>query len=250
MNWRKIARAIRSGGTRLLLGRPAFDELHSDVLTYINYSHCSPESRFPLEKQYLIKLALEKLPSNNPILEIGVFAGRSTNALIELKRSLNISNKVFTTDPWLVCEDIPISKNVSGRQYQEHVKQQFLTNIQFWSGDSLPFSFDFTSDRFFQEWRENSDLCSLFNQRVKLGGPLSCVFLDGDHSDTQVRKDFLNIDAFLEKGGLLYFDDSDALHRNGSEPENHVYVLVREILFDGRYEVVSRNPNYLLRKKR
>ena len=83
-----------------MLGKPLFPRFNNETLEWMNYAFASPENGFPVQKQYSCRYALERLPADSPILEIGVFAGRSTNFLIYLKESLNLSNRVITTDPW------------------------------------------------------------------------------------------------------------------------------------------------------
>jgi hypothetical protein len=58
-----------------------------------------------------------------------------------------------------------------------------------------------------------------------------------------VKRDFENTDRALLSGGFILFDDS----ADGSKWE--VNRLTREIASGHQYELVSRNPNYLFRKK-
>ena len=55
-------------------------------------------------------------------------------------------------------------------------------------------------------------------------------------------RDFLNCDEHLLPGGLLLFDDS------GDASDWEVRSVIRHLKRTRRYEVVARNPNYLVRK--
>jgi hypothetical protein len=57
------------------------------------------------------------------------------------------------------------------------------------------------------------------------------------------RRDFEGVDAHLEVGGLILFDDSADFGPFGT---TH---LMKELAVHPRYEVVAKNPNYLVRKK-
>ena len=63
------------------------------------------------------------------------------------------------------------------------------------------------------------------------------------HTSSQ-REIFANCDEYLEGGGFLLFDDSS----DGSGYE--VCRVVQEVLKNGRYELVAKNPNYFFRKNK
>jgi hypothetical protein len=77
-----------------------------------------------------------------------------------------------------------------------------------------------------------------------MGGPIAFCYIDGDHRYAQARRDFDNADRFLEAGGTILFDDS----ADGSAWESNR--VAREAVETGRYEIVLRNPNYFVRKKK
>jgi hypothetical protein len=49
---------------------------------------------------YAMRYAIENLPSNSPILEIGSFCGLSTNVINYLLLAQGKKNKIFTCDKW------------------------------------------------------------------------------------------------------------------------------------------------------
>ena len=231
-----------------LLGKPLFPHFNNETLEWMNYAFASPESGFPVQKQYSCHYALERLPAESPILEIGVFAGRSTNFLIYLKERLNLSNRVITTDPWRFGTEKQITRNVTMEDYQNYIKGQFIRSMRFWHEGALPESFDLDSDEFFSQWTMNRRLKTLFSEDTRLGGEISFCYLDGDHSYEQVKKDFTNIDKILQVQGFIYFDDSDRYHLDAGILTNGCYDVVCDALKTKRYIVAINNPNYLLQK--
>jgi hypothetical protein len=83
----------------------------------------------------------------------------------------------------------------------------------------------------------------VFGREVHLGGPIGFAYVDGNHSYDVARRDFDGCDAHLEAGGFILFDDS------ADHSVWEVRRVVREAIRTGRYEVVAKNPNYLLRRK-
>jgi hypothetical protein len=243
-----VVRRLRQIVHPRIFGKPLFPYYNNETLEWMNYSFASPENGFPLRKQYSCRYALERLPSEAPIIEIGVFSGRSTNFLIYLQESLNLSNRLITTDPWRFGSDKRLNINVTMEDYQNQIKEQFIRNMSFWHQDSLPESFDMNSDNFFSKWTTDSELGTLFSKTSKLGGEISFCYLDGDHSYEQVKKDFTNIDKILQAQGFIFFDDSDRYHLDAGKMANGCYKLVCEILKTKRYVVAIKNPNYLLQK--
>lgn len=65
-----------------------------------------------------------------------------------------------------------------------------------------------------------------------------------DCSYNFARRDFENTDRYLEKGGLILFDDSYDGSPFGCAR------LMKEIVRNRDYELVIKNPNYLFRKKK
>src|SRR4051812_33419942 len=111
MNW------PYGGWPMTLLAKPpvTIEELYKDFPTaktasgipYINIiddyvSYLSFANAGMLNKGNLLcfDFALSHLPSTNPIVEIGVFAGLSTNILGYYKQRHGVSNRLFNCDRW------------------------------------------------------------------------------------------------------------------------------------------------------
>lgn len=236
---------------KLVFRKPRFPRYDSSEFCWINYSHCSPESRFPLEKQYAIDTAIKQIQSELPILEIGVFGGRSTSFIGALLTKYGKKNGLVTVDPWWNCPDGAVlkgPKEKSSESYRKFIKDQYINNARFWFEDNLPTSYEMDSDSFFIAWEEGQTKVDIFGEEKSMGGLISFCYLDGDHSYVQVQKDFSKIDQILEVGGLIYFDDSDRFHRDEGDLVNGCFLVVKEALKTKRYEQILRNPNYLLRK--
>ena len=94
-----------------------------------------------------------------------------------------------------------------------------------------------------QLWGTSATVIDVFDRSIKLGGPLAFAFIDGDHSYEGSMKDFVNIDRHLSFGGYILFDDS------GDGGGRGCGLTAREASKHPRYELVSKNPNYLIRKR-
>ena len=154
---------------------------------------------------------------------------------------------MITCDRWEFegAKDGPLSPDttVAHSEYRQFVKESYLRNIRMFSRDTLPHTIEKYSDEFFAAWRGKETVQDVFGRELKLGGPLSFCYIDGNHSYDFVKRDFENCDEWLEKGGFILFDDS----ADGSAWE--VCRVIREIKAGKDYELVSRNPNYLFRKR-
>jgi hypothetical protein len=195
---------------------------------------------------YLIEQAMKQLPSAAPILEIGSFCGLSTNVLTHYKRKYGAKNRLVTCDEWEFENDDKDNKYLGESpillsDYKAFVRESFLRNTRMFSGEDLPYTMEMTSNEFFAAWREGKAAQDVFERPMTLGGPISFCYIDGDHTYEGAKKDFLNCDAFLEKGGFLLFDDSTV--------ENFgVRKLIPEVVGTGRYELAAQNPNHLFQK--
>lgn len=76
-----------------------------------------------------------------------------------------------------------------------------------------------------------------------MGGQISFACIDGNHSYEFVKDDFRNVDHHLEIGGYILFDDSADYYTQFG-----VNRLMKEIKRMDSYELVLKNPNYLLEK--
>jgi hypothetical protein len=242
---------IRSGVRRVLgsLGyngrgkqaEPSADE-YVAWLTFANAGMLTPGNKYSFE------YAIRHLPSDAPIVEIGSFCGLSTNLLTYYKETNGKRNRVYTCDKW-VFEGSESGGNLgksenSHSDYRAFVKETYLRNVGMFSRNDLPYTIEAFSDDFFGAWRDGREVVDVFGRSARLGGQISFCYIDGNHSYGYAKRDFVNCDEFLEPGGFVLFDDS------GDNSGWGVCGVVSEVRSSGRYEVVNKNPNYLVRKVR
>jgi hypothetical protein len=195
---------------------------------------------------YCFDYAIRNLKSNSPIVEIGSFCGLSTIVMSYLKEKHGVSNTIITSDAWIfegadIDSNLP-NTNISHNAYREFVKKTYERNIQMFTPENLPWTFEVLSDEFFELWDSGNAAIDIFNRKRKLGGPISFCYIDGNHSYEFAKRDFENCDKFLEAGGFILFDDSSDGSNWG------VCQVVREALKRDDYNLVIKNPNYLIQK--
>ena len=101
---------------------------------------------------------------------------------------------------------------------------------------------ELTSDEFFAAWAAGRSTRDVFGRPTALGGPIAFAYVDGNHAYEFARRDFENVDRFLQVGGFVLFDDS----ADGSHWE--VTRVVAEVKRMANYRVVAKNPNYLFQR--
>jgi hypothetical protein len=191
--------------------------------------------------------ALKNLPSKHPMIEIGIFAGLSTNLLTYFKQKHSAANTLFNCDKWIFessGEGSLCGGPVTHAQYRTFVRDSYIRNVRTFSPASLPYTIEAISDEFFAAWAEGHTITDVFGRSVKLGGPISFCYIDGNHTYDFARRDFENTDQFLEPGGFVLFDDS----ADGSIWE--VSRVIEEVKLNPRYRFVVKNPNYMFQKIR
>ncbi|MFN6946600.1 MAG: class I SAM-dependent methyltransferase [Cytophagaceae bacterium] len=197
---------------------------------------------------YCFDYAIKNLPSDNPIIEIGSFCGLSTNIMSFYLRQHSKINRLITSDKWMFegvgnQDGFLETSSLKHSEYRQYIKDSYIRNIKFFSSQNLPFTIEEFSDDFFKLWESNTLSKDVLGREVQLGGPISFSYIDGNHTYPFAKRDFINTDKFLEKGGFVLFDDSaDSSEWNG------VKKLMKEVKASGRYELIIRNPNYLFRK--
>lgn len=210
-------------------------------LRYANAGMLDPGNSWSMD--YLIRY----LPSRHPLVEIGSFAGLSTNVICHLLRKHGRDNAFFTCDNWDVTgrqltERIPES-DLEFPDYAKYVKASYLRNVEFFSPSNRPYTIETGSTGFFEKWERGEHVTDVFGRAVRLGGPISFCYVDALHSCEAVRKEFESIDRYLDTSGFILFDDS-----SDSSPFG-LNRLMREIARLGSYELVHQNPNFLFRKR-
>ncbi|HEX5223782.1 MAG TPA: class I SAM-dependent methyltransferase [Solirubrobacteraceae bacterium] len=195
---------------------------------------------------YLLDLAVRLAPPA-PMLEIGSFCGLSANLIQYLKRRHGREEPLFCCDRWIFegsDKPLPPEARVSHAELRDHVMDSFVRAARCFSAADLPHAVEATSDEMFGAWRAGARVRDVFGREVRLGGPLGFCFVDGDHREAQVERDFAGCDELLLAGGLILFDDS------GPGAHAGVQRVVARVARHPRYEVVARNPNHLVRKLR
>ena len=82
--------------------------------------------------------ALQNLPGDAPILEIGSFCGLSANVLTHIKRKLGLANRLITCDVWDWGDGYLDDTPIPTKHYTDFVIESFIKNAQMFSGDDLP----------------------------------------------------------------------------------------------------------------
>ena len=190
----------------------------------------------------LYRHVLPNLPSAAPMVEVGTFCGLSTNVITHFKRELGLSNPLITCDPWQGEGGGGMIGHLPYKDYRDFVKDTYIRNVRFFSADDLPYTLEMFSDDFFEAWRKAEELTDVLDRPVKLGGPISFAYIDGNHEYEYAKRDFENADAYLESGGFILFDDS-------ADKRFGVRDVMRDVEETGRYELVLQNPNHLFRKR-
>lgn len=219
----------------------ALDDEFVRWLSYANAGMLHPGNAWSMD------YAVRNLPSGSAVVEIGSFAGLSTNAICHLLRKHGRSNPFFTCDNWDVTAHGE-TRRIAGSsltfpEYARYVKESFLRNVAFFSPGNPPHSIESSSADFLEKWRAAQTVADVFGRAARLGGPIGFAYVDGIHSIEAVRAEFGSIDAFLEPGGFILFDDS-----SDSSPFG-LNRLMREIAASGGYELLGQTPNYFFRKR-
>jgi hypothetical protein len=194
---------------------------------------------------YSFDLAVQNLPTQDPILEIGAFSGLSTNAIAYYLRKHGKTNLFFNCDKWQFADwvadeqicDRPIA------EYENFIRDNYRRCLEMFSRDNLPHTIELYSDELFALWAEQASYQDLFGRDVQLGGPISFAYIDGNHAYDYAWRDFENCDRYLVPGGYILFDDSS--DHSPHESRKAAQQAARRT----NYEVVIKNPNYLLRKR-
>ena len=233
---KKVADRISPNEARLQV-----EDMYIDYLRYATPGMCDPGNVYAFE--YVFK----NVQGDLPMLEIGSWCGQSANIMMHLLGRQGRSNVLFTCDGWKYeAAEHPEhlgNSQLSYEKFYSFVKETYIRNTRFFSGERLPHSLHMVSDDFFVEWRAGQTREDVFGRPAKLGGDFCFCFIDGDHAYEPAQRDFENCDAHLCEGGMILFDDSED---GGGWPG--VQQVVAEVLATGRYEIVMKNPHYLLRK--
>jgi len=205
---------------------------------------------------YCFDYVFRHLPTAGAVLEIGSFGGMSTNVISWLLRKHGVRRPFFTCDPWVYggyydqikgddaqyMAHFEGSASITRSEYTGFIRDSFIRSTRLFSREALPHTLQLTSDDFFRAWRAGEVSEDVFGNQAPLGGPLSFVYVDGDHTYEAARRDAENALDLLVPGGFLLLDDSADFWNFGSVR------LARELRRLKGLELVMKNPNYLFRK--
>ncbi|HOE26713.1 MAG: class I SAM-dependent methyltransferase [Candidatus Aureabacteria bacterium] len=192
--------------------------------------------------------AIAHMPPGGPIVEIGSFCGLSTVVLSYLLEKHSRTTPIFSCDKWefegqQLGAPLGDSTSVTHDVYQVYVKETFLRTMHTFASSRLPYTINCFSDEFFLRWFAREMVVDVFGRSVTLGGEISFSYIDGNHTYAFAKRDFENTDRVLVSGGFILFDDSS------DDSTWEVNRLTREIAAGQRYELISKTPNYLFRKR-
>jgi predicted O-methyltransferase YrrM len=238
----KLAGRVLRKAARILDPPEPIQMIQDEYITWLCYANAGMLERGNLHS---MDYAISHLPSVAPILEIGTFCGLSTNVITHFKRKQGVRNPLITCDKW-EFENVNGRATIAGSpvrfaDYKAFSKESYIRNIGLFSGDDLPFTFEMTSNEFFDAWKEQRNCADVLGRGRVLGGPFSFCYIDGDHTYEYAKQDFLHCDEYLEDGGFILFDDSTLT-------EFTLHKLMPEVMSLGRYRLIARNPNHLFQK--
>ena len=192
-----------------------------------------------------LEYGIRHIKTQFPAIEIGSFCGLSTNIISYYMRKYNKNNPLFCSDKWTADSWADRIKNlkpeITIENYHDFLKESFINNCRMFSRTNLPYAIEEFSDDFFSLWENNKCVKDVFGRDAELGGNISFAFIDGMHTYDFAKRDFYSTDKYMVKGGHIFMHDTF----DGGPLET----LVKEIIKEGRYCVIMKNPNYLLRKE-
>jgi hypothetical protein len=193
---------------------------------------------------YCFDYAVRNLPGEFPLVEIGSFCGLSTNLLTYYKAVHGAKNRLVNCDKWKWGDTGNVGdSSFTYDEYLAFVRESYVRNVRTFSRSDLPYTIEEFSADFFARWRGGEEATDVFGRAIRLGGPISFCYIDGNHAYEYAKRDFEDADEFLVPGGFILFDDSaDGTHWDVARVRD-------EVIASGRYEVAAKNPNYLFRKK-
>ncbi len=200
----------------------------------------------------LMDFAIQNMPNEGCVLEIGSYGGLSTNLIAYLLKKHQKNNLLFNCDAWLyegyhdhkgvIDKTIDGRNDISRADYSTYMKQSFINATLFLCGSKLPHSFHLFSKDFFEKWNSKESLIDVFGNSITLGGLISFAYIDGGHAYEVAKDDFNNVSKHLVLGGYILLDDSaDAMNFGSAK-------MMDEIKQDKMFKVIDKAPNYLIQK--
>lgn len=201
---------------------------------------------------YLMDYAIQHMPDDGIVLEIGSYAGLSTNVLLHLLQKHHKKHTFIGCDAWIyegfndhtgnIETHIDGKVEVSRKDYVAYIKTAFINAAQLLHPNTKPFTCHMPSDAFFENWNTKNEFTDVFDRTFSIQDTISFSYIDGDHSYEQAKKDFENVAKKLKVNGFILLDDSADYLNFGNKN------LIEDIKNDHRFTIIDRNPNYLIQK--
>ena len=218
-------------------------QLNYEFLNWLSYANAG---MLDPGNSYCMDYAIKRLPTSNPVIEIGSFCGLSTNVISYLLKKHSKQNRIFTSDRWIFegaeNDGTLGDSDIQHSDYRNFVMDSFKRNVTFFGKNTFIHPIEVFSDDFFKLWENAAVVTDLFKIELQLGGNISFAYIDGNHTYEYSKRDFQNVSKHLDKGGFILFDDSSDYSSFGCAR------LMKEIVANSDYELVMKNPNYLFRK--
>jgi len=177
---------------------------------YSNFISLDPNKKWFCNNLNFLSNTFKNVNNVNNILEIGSYEGRS--AIFFLKKFKN--TKITCVDTWSGSDE-------HDKTIFADIEKNFDLNTNFFLKENRVKKFKMTSNEFFEKNDDKFDL----------------IFVDGDHTASQVLKDLKNSWNILIDGGYLILDDYlwwyyKDLNKNPSTPINKFIIdNINEIVF-------------------
>jgi hypothetical protein len=197
--------------------------------------------------------AVQYMPADTAIMEIGAFCGLSTCLISYFNRQRLYPSPFFTCDPWdygfkgMGTDTLGASK-LTGKDWEQFCKATFLKNIDFWCEGQKPRVLQMPSTAVCQALTADEAVTDTDGKTEKLPNALGFVYIDGNHDYDPVKADFLGVEPFVVKDGYILFDDSADVIGSPGVKEFIAKDLKPKFIETGRYKVIARNPNLLIQK--
>ena len=142
---------------------------------------------------YLMQM-VKTFPAGSKVVEIGVWTGRGSLAMGNACRGTD--KKVYAVDPWQHYEEV-------GKSSVEGLKEKNIESFEDVYQTFLKHRKDFQ----LEQWVEPVRLTSEQAAKTWTHGPVSMLFIDGNHSEDSVKLDLTMWTPIMGKGGLVCGDD-------------------------------------------
>ena len=155
----------------------------------------------------LMRRAIDEMPHEGVVLEIGCFAGRSSCLLTYFLDQAKQPHRLIACDPWAFefkgLDDTPLgTSRITGTAWGEHVATVYCEHVKFFCAHRLPQTFRLSSDTLFAQWAAGP-MIDVFGRTITLDGPIAFAFIDGNHDYEHVSADLRHTDALLLSGGFV-----------------------------------------------